>query len=107
MKLIKKLIIILFILLSLFILVILVNLFIVERRSLEISRGIPIQRYDSLKYALLVIDLQNYTTGKTSTIDSYWINSGDLIRKVNSMIDASERKGVPDSQKLEKQPAGI
>ena len=48
------------------------------------------ERLDSRRTALLVIDLQNCTTGDRSTNEYYRMNSEELIGRVNSIIMAAD-----------------
>jgi chemotaxis protein MotB len=75
--------------------ILIINYILVERSQSEISQGKPIIQKDSIKQALLVIDIQEGITGKSSTDDFFIMKSNELINVVNYIISngfvASER----------------
>jgi len=91
----KKIIISAFLILVLIILILIGNYIIVMKSSSEISKGKPIIQMDSTKQALLVIDIQEGITGKSSTTDFFISNSETLIKKVNQIIDSSHINNIP------------
>lgn len=91
----KKIIISIFSILVLSILILVGNYLIVKKSSSEISKGKPIIQSDSIKQALLVIDLQEGITGKSSTTDFFISNSEALINIVNQIIDSSYINNIP------------
>lgn len=71
------------------------NLIIFERNGLKVSKGVPISTYPTENPALLVIDIQEYTTGKLAEMECYSKASDSLIRKVNQMIDSAVMSKIP------------
>ncbi|MDO9256579.1 MAG: isochorismatase family cysteine hydrolase [Bacteroidales bacterium] len=65
------------------------NLIIFEMNGLKVSQGSPIAKYASDHSALLVIDIQEYTTGELAENESYKKSSDSLIRKLNRIIDSA------------------
>ncbi len=65
------------------------NLIIFENNGLKVSKGSPIPIYKTDNSALLVIDIQEYTTGKLADMECYKKASDSLIRKLNLMIDSA------------------
>jgi nicotinamidase/pyrazinamidase len=61
----------------------------------SVSSGIPIPEYEKQKTALVVIDVQEGTTGKISADMHYVDQSADLIRKINAAIATAYEKGIP------------
>ncbi|MEJ2595408.1 MAG: LPS export ABC transporter ATP-binding protein [bacterium] len=55
----------------------------------------PIPEYEKQKTALVVIDVQEGTTGKISADMHYVDQSADLIRKINAAIATAYEKGIP------------
>lgn len=71
------------------------NLVIFEKQSSKVSQGLPIRKYNSEKSALLVIDLQEYTTGKLSADTCYTEGSDNYIGLINRIIDTARVKDIP------------
>lgn len=71
------------------------NLILFERQGLMVSQGTPIKKYDVETPALLVIDVQEYTTGKLSTDTCYTAASDNYIRLLNRIIDTARLKNIP------------
>jgi len=71
------------------------NLVLFEKNGLKISQGSPISKYKSENSALLVIDIQEYTTGKLADNESYIKVAGSLIKKLNCMIDSAGARDIP------------
>jgi nicotinamidase-related amidase len=61
----------------------------------SVSRGIPIIDYEQPITALLVIDIQEGTTGEISTDDHYKAQSSALISQVNKAITITYDAGFP------------
>ncbi len=61
----------------------------------SISNGIPIPQYEKLKTALVIIDIQEGTTGNVSADMHYVEQSADLIKKINAAISTAYEKGIP------------
>jgi len=59
-----------------------------------ISTGEPIPEYDSLKSALLVIDLQEASTGRMTEAQEYSPESNQYIEKVNQIIKHSADQNI-------------
>lgn len=79
----------------LFIIIVIINLIIVENDSSVVSRGKPIADYSEANYALLVIDIQEATTGDVSTDQCYKNNSDDLIRNINQLTERFNNQNIP------------
>jgi nicotinamidase-related amidase len=77
------------------IMVIVVNFIIVAKNGSRISKGNPIIRKDTVKPALLVIDIQEGTTGKSATNDYYILQSNELINTINQIVDSSASHEIP------------
>lgn len=75
--------------------ILIINYILVERSQSEISQGKPIIQKDSIKQALLVIDIQEGITGKASTDDFFISKSEMLIKIVNHILDSSARYNIP------------
>jgi len=78
-----------------FILLLIVNLIVFEKNSVKISEGRPIDNYGSNKSALLVIDIQEATTGNISIDSCYIKNSDDYISKINQISDSFRQHDIP------------
>lgn len=72
----------------------LITLVVFERNSLKITEGTPIAKYSAENPALLVIDIQEGTTGKVSTYDYFKNNSDSLIQIINQIIKKSNGNHV-------------
>lgn len=72
----------------LFFLIVLINLLITEQYGSIVTKGLPIENYNHPKSALLVIDIQEATTGHLSLTPSYQKNSEELIKSINRVIDS-------------------
>jgi nicotinamidase-related amidase len=83
-----------FIWLGIFLLIVicvpLLTLIVFERNSLKVTEGTPIAKYSTENPALLVIDIQEGTTGKVSTYDYFKNNSDSLLEIVNRIIKKSD-----------------
>jgi nicotinamidase/pyrazinamidase len=67
----------------------LITLLVFHKSSLKISEGTPIAKYEITRPALLIIDIQEGTTGKVSTYDFFKSNSDSLIQIINKIIEKS------------------
>lgn len=74
-------------LIVLFILTVFINLIITEKFGSVVTKGQPIENYPHPGSALLVIDIQEATTGHLSMTPFYQENSDELIRNINRVID--------------------
>jgi len=91
----KKIIIAIVSLLVLSVAVLVVNYIIFVNIGSQISEGDPIIKTNTIKPALLIIDIQEGTTGKSSASDYYIMESEELINKVNKIADSSSIKNIP------------
>jgi nicotinamidase-related amidase len=91
----KKTILVTVSILALGILILVVNYIVVEMNAFQISEGKPIIHQEKNKPAVLVIDIQEGTTGKSSTSDVFVLQSERLIRVVNRIVDSSARNNIP------------
>ena len=78
---------------GIFILFIITNLFIFNRLASKVTEGEPIVNRDPDRVALLVIDIQEGTTGSTSSNQAYIRQSESLISQVNRLAEEGEGKG--------------
>jgi len=65
-----------------------------KKQEQIISTGEPIPEYDSLKSALLVIDLQEASTGRMTETEEYSPESNQYIEKINQIIKHSTDKNI-------------
>jgi nicotinamidase-related amidase len=65
------------------------NQWIYNKTSARITRGVPIDQDESLNTALLIIDIQEGTTGEVSEAEGYIEQSEDLIPNLNRIIDTA------------------
>ena len=91
----KKIIISIVSILILFILVLVINYMIFQHTAVQISKGKPITQKDTVKQALLVIDIQEGTTGNYSDNDYYIMKSQELINTINLLADSSVKNNIP------------
>ncbi len=78
-----------------FIFVIIMNLVIFNMSASKISMGVPISEPVSENSALLVVDIQEGTTGDESLTSSYKEQSPMLIDSINFIIDKANEKDWP------------
>jgi nicotinamidase-related amidase len=67
----------------LFVLIVLINLIISGQYESIVTKGQPIENYNEHKSALLVIDIQEATTGHLSMYPFFRMNSDELIKNIN------------------------
>lgn len=79
----------------LFVLIVIINLIIVEKIQSIVTKGEPIKNYSEHKYALLIIDIQEATTGDVSMYPFFKKNSDDLIKNINRLIDSFKNQHIP------------
>ena len=79
--------------LGIFVGILIVNLVIFNITASKVSEGVPIENRDPERVALLVIDIQEGTTGSTSITDSYISQSESLIANVNKLVADALEKG--------------
>lgn len=91
----KKIIIFTVLVIVLIAAVLFVNLLIFEKSAEKVTKGNPIATYQDEKSALLVIDIQEYTTGKLAADTNYIKVSDSMITLVNRMIDSARVNEIP------------
>jgi len=90
---IKKILLRILLVLGLVILVLVVNLVIFNITASKVSEGLPIENRDPARVALLVIDIQEGTTGSVSFTEGYIRQSVTLINQVNRLVADAAEKG--------------
>ncbi len=91
----KNIIIVIICIPVLFIFILVINLIIFEKNASVISEGHPIDDYGHIRSALLVIDIQEATTGEVSQNAYYHENSDSLIGMINRTVDCFDsREGL-------------
>jgi nicotinamidase/pyrazinamidase len=91
----KKIIISIVSILILFILILVINYLIFQHTAIQISQGKPITQKDTVKQALLVIDIQEGTTGNYSDNEHYIMKSEEIINTINLLADSSVKNNIP------------
>jgi nicotinamidase/pyrazinamidase len=79
----------------LFIVVVITNLIIVGKNESVISKGQPILNYSEHNFALLVVDIQEATTGDVSLYPYFKENSENLIKNINQVADSFNMQNFP------------
>ena len=79
----------------LFVIILFVNLVIVGKYESVITKGKPIGNYGVNKCALLVIDIQEATTGDVSMYPFFKKNSEDLINNINQITESFKIQNFP------------
>ncbi|WP_319592317.1 cysteine hydrolase [uncultured Draconibacterium sp.] len=79
----------------LFVLVLVGNLMVFERNAKIISKGEPVKKYTQINQALLVIDIQEATTGEISLTPFYKSESEGLIKNINTLANAFNKQDLP------------
>jgi len=79
----------------LFVVIVIVNLLIAGKNESIISKGQPIKNYSEHNYALLVIDIQEATTGDVSMYPFFKKNSDDLIKNINQIAESFKIQNIP------------
>jgi nicotinamidase/pyrazinamidase len=79
----------------LFAIILFVNLVIVGKYESIITKGQPIGNYGVDKCALLVIDIQEATTGDVSMYPFFKKNSEDLINNINQVTESFKIQNFP------------
>lgn len=79
----------------LFIILVFVNLVIAGKNESEISQGQPISNYAESKQALLVIDIQEATTGDVSMYPYFKDKSEIFINNINQIVDSFKILNLP------------
>ena len=65
-----------------------------KKQEQIVSTGEPIPEYDNLKSALLVIDLQESSTGRMTETEVYSPESNQYIEKINRIIQHSANQNI-------------
>jgi len=91
----KKIILTLIAIPILFILVLAVNFLIFSHNATKGSQDEPIQKMDTTRQALLIIDIQEATTGKHSPEEHYIAKAPELITTINQIADSAARRQIP------------
>ena len=81
--------------LVLIILILVINYIIFQNTVTEISEGEPITQKDTIKQALLVIDIQEGTTGNYSDYEYFMKKSEEIINTINLVADSSVKSQIP------------
>ncbi len=71
---------------GLFVVILIANYVIFGITASKVTEGVPIENRDPERVALLVIDIQEGTTGSTSITDSYISQAESLIANVNKLV---------------------
>jgi nicotinamidase/pyrazinamidase len=79
----------------LFVVIVVANLIIAGKYESIISKGQPIEKYSQHNYALLVIDIQEATTGDVSMYPFFKQNSDELIKNINRIVDSFKSQNIP------------
>lgn len=90
---IKRILLRILLVLGLVIAVLVLNLVFFNITASRVSEGIPIENPNPENVALLVIDIQEGTTGTTSTLKALVDQSEPLISTVNRILEDSHNKG--------------
>jgi len=93
MKLFKKIALRLLLAFGILVLILIANLVIFNITASKVTEGVPIEDRDPERVALLVIDIQEGTTGSTSSIKGYIRQSESLIKNVNNLVAEAKEKG--------------
>ncbi len=79
----------------LFIVIVIVNLIVLGKNESIISKGQAIEIYNENNYALLVIDIQEATTGDVSMYPFFKKNSDVLINNINQIAERFKNQNIP------------
>lgn len=78
----------------LFVLIVFINLIISGQYESIVTKGQPIDNYSKQKSALLVIDIQEATTGHLSMYPFFQKNSDELIKNINRIVDSFNNHNI-------------
>ena len=78
----------------LFVLIVLINLIISGKYESIVTKGQPIENYSKRRSALLVIDIQEATTGQFSMYPFFRKNSDELIKNINRIADSFNNHNI-------------
>ena len=87
--------IVIFGILLLFVTILFLNLIISAKYEAGVTKGLPIENYSESRPSLLVIDIQESTTGDLSSYPYFRENSGELIRNINRLIEGFSSRNLP------------
>ena len=93
MKLFKKIALRLLLAFGIIVVILVANFIIFGISASRVTEGVPIENRDSEQVALLVIDIQEGTTGSTSFTEGYIRQSDSLITHVNNLVAEGVSKG--------------
>jgi hypothetical protein len=79
----------------LFVVIVVGNLIIAGKNESTISRGQPIENYRESNYALLIIDIQEATTGDVSSYPFFKTHSEELIKNINQLAEGFNVHNLP------------
>ncbi len=77
------------------VIIVFVNLIIFEKNGSIISTGRPIENFAEHHSALLIIDIQEATTGDVSMYPFFQKNSDDLIKNINRIAEGFKSLNLP------------
>ena len=72
-----------------------INLLVFNKTATRISKGDPIPDYETDNPALLVVDIQEATTGSVSWTDSYISQGEALISRINQLTVLTDSARIP------------
>jgi nicotinamidase/pyrazinamidase len=78
----------------LFVIIVFVNLIIFEKNGSVVSTGRPIDNFAEHHSALLIIDIQEATTGDVSKYPFFQKNSDDLIKTINQIAESFKGQNI-------------
>jgi len=78
----------------LFVLIVFINVIISGKYESVVTKGQPIENYIEHKSALLIIDIQEATTGHLSMYPFFQKNSDELIKNINRIIDTFNNQSI-------------
>ena len=81
-------------LIILFISIVFINLLITGHAGSVITKGLPIENYTHPESALLVIDIQEATTGNLSMTPFFKEKSEEFIKNINRVIDSCKTRDI-------------
>ena len=76
----------------LFVLTVIINLIIFEKNGSVVSKGQPIANYGENNRALLIVDIQEATTGESSLYPFFKAHSAGLINNINQLSESFTRQ---------------
>ena len=80
---------------AVFVVALIVNVILFTKSTARISKGETIPNFSHQKAALMVIDIQEGTTGKLSTTHEYQNKSSSLLYTTNQAIDSCKANNIP------------